>query len=74
MKQYKIVVERHTDGYVAYPIGIKGAVVGQGDTHEEALRDVKSAIKFHLETFGNDSLDVEPQIVEAFIEETLVEV
>ena len=44
MKQYKIVVEKHSDGYVAYPLGIKGVVVGQGDTYEEALNDVKSAI------------------------------
>jgi predicted RNase H-like HicB family nuclease len=47
MKQYKIVVEKHPDGYVAYPLGIKGVVVGQGDTYEEALSDVKSAIRFH---------------------------
>lgn len=51
MKQYKIVVEKHSDGYVAYPLGFKGVVVGQGDTYEEALADVKSAIKFHIETF-----------------------
>jgi predicted RNase H-like HicB family nuclease len=51
MKQYKIVVEKHPDGYVAYPLGIKGVVVGQGDTYEEALSDVKSAIRFHIETF-----------------------
>jgi len=52
MKSVKIVVERHADGYVAYPVGVKGVVVGQGDTYEAALADVKSAIKFHAETFG----------------------
>ena len=52
MKNYKIIVEKHADGYVAYPIGIKSIIVGEGDTYEEALADVKSAIKFHLETFG----------------------
>jgi len=31
MKQFKIVVERHSDTYVAYPLGMKGVVVGQGD-------------------------------------------
>ena len=72
MKQYKIIVERHPDGYVAYPLGIKGAVVGQGDTYEEALNDVKSAIKFHIETFGEQVLDVDPPIIEAFIEETRI--
>ena len=57
MRQYKIIVEKHSDGYVAYPLGIKGVVVGQGDTYEDALSDVKSAIKFHIETFGDDFLD-----------------
>jgi predicted RNase H-like HicB family nuclease len=32
-------------------------VVGEGDTYEEALADVKSAIQFHLETFGLDIFD-----------------
>jgi predicted RNase H-like HicB family nuclease len=52
MTPIKILVEKHSDGYVAYPLGIKGVVVGQGDTYEEALADVKSAIQFHIETFG----------------------
>jgi len=52
MKQYKIIVEKHPDGYVAYPLGLKGVVVGQGNTYEEALADIKSAIRFHIESFG----------------------
>jgi len=32
--------------------GLKGVVVGEGNTYEEALSDVKSAIKFHVDTFG----------------------
>ena len=28
MKQYKIIVEKHPDGYVAYPLGLKGVAVG----------------------------------------------
>ena len=52
MREFKIIVEKHADGYVAYPLGIKGVVVGEGDTYEEALADVKSAIQFHIETFG----------------------
>ena len=51
-KQFKIIVEKHPDGYVAYPLGLKGVIVGEGDTYEEALADVKSAIAFHIETFG----------------------
>ncbi len=74
MTEIKIVVEKHPDGFVAYPLGIKGVVVGEGDTYEEALADVKSAIKFHLEAFGKDLLNVEPPVLEAFITETYVEI
>ena len=74
MRRVKIIVEKHPDGYVAYPLGLKGVVVGQGDTYEEALSDVKSAIRFHIETFGEEVLDVEPPILEAFVAEAGVEV
>ncbi len=57
VKQVKIIVEKHPDGYVAYPPGLKGAIVGEGDTYEEALADVKSAIAFHAETFGPGVLE-----------------
>ena len=56
MKTLKIVVERHDDGYVAYPLGLKGVVVGQGDSYDEALADCQSAIRFHVQTFGDDAL------------------
>ena len=51
----KIVVEKHPDGYVAYPLGVQGVVVGEGNTYEEALADVKSALRFHVETFGDSA-------------------
>lgn len=56
MKDIKIIVEKHSDGYIAYPIGIQGVVIGEGDSYEEALADVKSALKFHVETFGINNL------------------
>lgn len=72
MKPLKIIVEKHSDGYVAYPLGVKGAVVGAGDTYEDALADVKSAILFHIETFGADVLEDESPVLEAFVAETAV--
>jgi predicted RNase H-like HicB family nuclease len=56
-EEFKIIVEKHSDGYVAYPLGLKGVVVGEGDSYEEALADVKSAIAFHIETFGADVIE-----------------
>ena len=72
MKQFKIIVEKHPEGYVAYPLGLKGIVVGEGDTYEEALADVKSAIRFHLETFGLEALEGESPVLEAFMVEAVV--
>ena len=68
-KQLKVIVEKHADGYVAYPLGLKGIVVGQGDSYEQALEDVKSAIRFHIESFGNDFLEGEQEVIEAFVAE-----
>jgi predicted RNase H-like HicB family nuclease len=69
LQQFKIIVEKHPDGYVAYPLGLKGVVVAEGDTYQEALDDVKSAIQFHIETFGRDVLNDETPVLEAFIAE-----
>jgi predicted RNase H-like HicB family nuclease len=74
MKSIKIILEKHPDGYVAYPLGIKGVVVGQGDTYEEALADVQSAIRFHIESFGESVLEIDPPILEAFIAETGIDI
>jgi predicted RNase H-like HicB family nuclease len=74
MTKSKIVVEKHPDRYVAYPLALKGVVVGQGDSYEQVLSDVKSAIRFHIETFGKEVLEVEPPMVEAFVAEMEVEV
>ncbi|MHB1155543.1 MAG: type II toxin-antitoxin system HicB family antitoxin [Phycisphaerales bacterium] len=69
MRQIKVVVEKHSDGYVAYPLGMKGVVVGQGNNYEQALADVKSAVRFHIETFGVESMEEEGDVLEAFIAE-----
>jgi predicted RNase H-like HicB family nuclease len=69
-KNFKIIVEKHSDGYVAYPLGLKGIIVGEGDTYEDVLADVKSAIQFHIETFGVEVLDTDTPVLEAFIAET----
>jgi len=74
MKIIKIIIEKHPDTYVAYPLGLKGVVVGQGDSYESALEDLKSAIKFHIETFGPEALEIDSPVLEAFIAETKVSV
>ena len=70
MNAIKIVVAKHHDTYVAYPLGIRGVVVGQGDTYEAAVADLRSALQFHKEAFGRNALGIDPPILEAFLAET----
>jgi predicted RNase H-like HicB family nuclease len=71
VKKIKIIVEKHPDGYVAYPLGLKGVVVGEGDSYEAALADVQSAVRFHIETFGKEVFEEEESpVLEAFVAET----
>lgn len=57
----KIIVEHNEDGYTAYPAGHKGVVVGQGETYEKAIEDVKSAIRAHIEVFGAEVAKIDPK-------------
>jgi len=61
----KFIVEQHSDGFVAYPLGLRGVVVGQGKTRDESLADARSAAKFHLETFGDEAAVEESQPISA---------
>ncbi len=72
MQRFKVIVEKHQDGYVAYPLGLKGVVVGEGDTYEEALADVTSAIRSHIETFGSEALEEDSPVLDAFVVEAEV--
>ena len=72
MHTIKIVVERHDDGYVAYPLGIDGVVVGEGDSYEEALADVKSALAVYVETFGAGALDAAEDVLEVLVSEAAI--
>lgn len=72
----KIVVVRHENGYTAYPLDgqIVGAVVGEGNTYEEAYNDVVSVLNAHVEKFGPEVLEPDFPVLEAFIAEHLVPV
>ena len=71
MHPLKIIVEKHPEGYIAYPVGMKGIVIGEGDTYDDAIADVTSAIRFHIETFGNDAFS-DDDIIDARVAEVVV--
>lgn len=72
MLQLKIIVEKYPEGDVAYPLGLKTPSSWWGDTYEEALEEAKSAIQFHIETFGKEVFDTD-NIIETFVAEVTVE-
>jgi predicted RNase H-like HicB family nuclease len=47
-------------------------IVSQGETYDEVLQDLKSAIRFHIETFGPEVFEDADAVLEAFIAETEV--
>lgn len=73
MTQLKFIIEQHAGGFIAYPLGLHGAVVGEGGTYDEALADAKSAAKFHIETFGQDAFPGDSPLLDAFMVETGVD-
>jgi predicted RNase H-like HicB family nuclease len=73
-QKVKLVIERTEDGYVAYPLGLKGIIVAEGDTYEEVLQSIRSAVRFHIETFGEEAFDEAVSAREVFIAETEVAV
>lgn len=70
MRRLKIIVEEHVDGFVAYPLGLAGVVVGQGDTYDNAIEDVKSAITFHIDSFGSEAFEDDSEVIGAYVTDT----
>jgi predicted RNase H-like HicB family nuclease len=65
MLEIKLIVEQHEDGFIAYLLGLPAAIVGEGDTAEDAIADAQSAIRFYLKHYGGTLPDNLP--MEAFV-------
>jgi predicted RNase H-like HicB family nuclease len=59
MNQYRfsVVVEHDKDGYFVYCPDLQGCY-SQGETYEEALGNIKDAIRLHLEDRLAESEDI----------------
>jgi hypothetical protein len=51
IRSFKIIVEKHADGYVAYPLGPKGVVVGESDSYEDATCKVSRGAVAQIHAF-----------------------
>lgn len=47
------IIEKDENGYYAYVPNLKGCV-SQGETYEEALKNIKEATELYLESLSNE--------------------
>ncbi|MBI2304389.1 MAG: type II toxin-antitoxin system HicB family antitoxin [Chloroflexi bacterium] len=60
--KYTVIIEQGREsGYVAYAPALKGCV-SQGETREEALRNIKEAMEVYLEALLEDGLPVPVEV------------
>ena len=74
MKYVRVVVEKYPTQYVAYAIGLKETVRGEGSTFEEAFNAVKAILDSHVEAYGSEALEPQTPILEAFIAEAALNI
>ena len=66
--KYTIIIEKGREsGYVAYAPALKGCV-SQGETREEALRNVREAMEAYIEALLEDGLPVPTEVGKDTIE------
>ncbi len=52
-RRINIIIEKDNDGYYAYSPELEGCQ-SQGDSFDEALKNIKEAIKLYIETLSED--------------------
>jgi predicted RNase H-like HicB family nuclease len=68
MKKYLIVIERTGSGYSSYSPDLPGCV-STGTSREEAERNMREAIEFHVEGLRQEGYPVpEPQATSSYVE------
>ena len=48
LRDVKIIIEKHSDGYVVYPLGLKGAVIGPATLMKRHLPTLNRPFVFML--------------------------
>ncbi len=66
--RYAVVIEKAEANYSAYAPDLPGCVA-TGDTPEEAEREIREAIRFHLEGLEEDGIEApKPEAKLAYVE------
>jgi predicted RNase H-like HicB family nuclease len=68
MKRYLIVIEQTQSGYSSYSPDLPGCV-STGETRQEAERNMREAIEFHVDGLREEGYPVpEPQASSSYVE------
>ena len=68
MKRYLIVIEQTDSSYSSYSPDLPGCV-STGETREEAARNMREAIEFHVDGLRQEGFPVpEPQATSSYVE------
>ncbi len=63
-RRYAVVIERGDDNYSAYVPDLPGCVA-TGASAEDAEREIREAIEFHLEGMREDGTPIPPPVARA---------
>ena len=69
MRQIRIIVERHSNRFVAYALGVPGGKATYGTTYEEALARLSLSADVYPQSLAADLVAMRPPVLEACVAE-----
>lgn len=66
--KYRVLVEQDEDGYFVAEVPALPGCISQGETRQEALKNIREAIAGYLESLENHQEPVPPSIHEEIVE------
>jgi hypothetical protein len=67
MRQIRIIVERHSNRFVAYALGVPGGKATYGSTYEEALARLSRSADVYPKSLAADLVAMRPPVLEACV-------
>jgi len=69
VRQIKIIVERRSNRFIAYPVGVRGATTSEGMTYEEALARLRLSTRLCPDSLAPSLVAMRPPVLEACVVE-----
>lgn len=66
--RYRVIIEQDEDGVFVVEVPSLPGCISQGDTREQAVKNIKGSIALYLESLAAHDEPVPPPITEALVE------